>query len=252
MLQLLRDTICIHDPISLCCTNPTVPWNQKMAASIAQTDLPSKQSIKYETATVKFWVRFREQRRLPWKRAVSFGHYCPCWWEEFERRVHYTWKMRYSGTPLQVTANSFQGKMCLRHSKSTILTAVSLNFYFFKYKVLFKGEWNLKTQAGMKTQIICKYFHLHASFGCSISISTKERLAHKLFHTFASHGPCEWCHWHRLLGTKWQHALSCFCGFQASICFNDFQALVLVKTGWVPNCYVFKKYETRMTVSITW
>ena len=33
-----------------------------MAASIAQTDLPSKQSIKCETATVKFWVRFREQR----------------------------------------------------------------------------------------------------------------------------------------------------------------------------------------------
>jgi len=144
--------------------------------------------------------------------------------------------MRYSGTPLQVTANSFQGKVCLRHSKSTILTAVSLNFYFFKYKVLFKGEWNLKTQAGMKMQIICKYFYLPASFGCSINVSTKERLAHKLFHTFATHRPCKWCHWHRLLGTKWQHALSCFCGFQASICFHDFQAVVLVKTGWESEC----------------
>ena len=87
MLQLLqvcyRDTVCIHDLVSLCYTNPTVPWNQKMAASTAHTDLPSKQSIKRETATVKFWVQFREQRCLQSKGAVSFGHYRPCLWEEF-------------------------------------------------------------------------------------------------------------------------------------------------------------------------
>ena len=29
--------------------------------------------------------------------------------------------------------------------------------------------------------------------------------------------PCSWRHWYRLLGTKWQHSRSCFCGFETFI-----------------------------------
>ena len=50
-------------------------------------------------------------------------------------------------------------------------------------------ETEAKTQVVLKTQKMCKYFHLLASFGCSININTKETLFHFCFeiNTFSGH-----------------------------------------------------------------
>ena len=82
---------------------------------------------------------------------------------------------------------------------------------------------------------MCRFFHLHASFGGSVSSYTnagllcfmqsylsacglshagwlfsseeQKTLAHDIVDTFATYlyQPCSWLHWYRLLGTKQQH-----------------------------------------------
>ena len=50
---------------------------------------------------------------------------------------------------------------------------------------------------------------------CSLPAKSTKRLARDVIICNFCHSSqsCLWHHWHRLLGTKWQHSWSCFCDF---------------------------------------
>lgn len=98
-------------------------------------------------------------------------------------------------------------------------------------------------QAGVKTEKMCKYFHLQASCDGSINIYAKEvhfllwilslwhshvcllftdkkqkKLANDVTCTSATHANlCSWHHIHRMLDTLWQHSQPCICVSQMLI-----------------------------------